>query len=156
MGLWFPTQPDRSNPTPEELQTNQRYLDDIGQGFVPKVLEDMIRAKSEVPANQQVPIALDDKTKETYVPPFQNFSGSGNTLGGNKSCANFLQGVGAAELSLNEGEDKTTIQVVKGRERKKVKINLSATIGQLYQHVLFIFKLLGDIKLVVPGSPAKV
>lgn len=155
--LWFPTQHDRSNPSAEELQANQRHLDDIRNGFVPKVLEDQIRAKAGLQGNnQQVPVSLDDKTSETYEPPFKSFTGSGNSLKANKTVANLLQGVGPAPIPFDDSQPKTKIQVVKGRERKVVQINMNATVGQLYQHVLHIFSIGYDIQLVAGGQPPRV
>merc|ERR1719354_351807 len=133
------------NEDPQVVQVNQGYMAEIGRGQVPRPVEDIVRSNlassgRSVGPSGNVKISLVDKSGETYTPPFRAFKGHGMALGGPKQLANNPYSTLSPEpLNFNSGADATKIQVVRGRERKRVEVNLDTTLAQLFSHILTLF-----------------
>lgn len=113
-------------------------LMEMKAGNLPHDMEAQVKAKMNGrPGNPTV--AISDKTSERYEPPPEVFSfdkSKGNSMGGGASVTD-LSSLAPLEFKLDENEPKTTIQVIAAdRKKHRVKVNTSATVAQLYQHVM--------------------
>lgn len=121
------------------VAANGKFLDDLKNGVVPTEMEPEIRAKMGGRPGQPV-ISLKDCTSEVFTPPPPKFSfdkSHGQSLaGGSGGGVVDLSSLSPVEYKL-DGSPSTTIQLIAhDRKKHRVKMNLSATTAQLYQHVM--------------------
>lgn len=142
----------------ESNPANKMFLFDLKKGVVPQGMEAQIKAKMNGATGNPV-VAIDDKTSETYEPPTPAFnfdSSHGQSLGGPSSVTD-LSSLSPQEYKCDENDATTTLQLVThDRKRKRAKFNHSATVAQVYQHVMSLtgkssFSLMGGF----PPKPLK-
>lgn len=139
---------------------NKQALEDLGKGVVPQDLEDEVRTKWGQNV-QSVGVQMQDKSQETFYPPPPKFSfanSTGTALGSSAPVHVDFSSLEPREYKLCEDDEQTTIQVVThDRQRLRVKLNLYATVGDLYQHVMFASQLTSDFVLQggFPPKPLK-
>lgn len=151
------------NEEPQVVQVNQGYMDDIARGVVPRPVEDIVRQNlaskgASAGPTGNVKISLVDKSGETYTPPFRAFKGSGMALGGPKKMTgpNPYAQLSPQPLNFDGSKESTKIQVVRGRERKRVEVNMDTTLAQLFSHILTLFSgMSADSKLNAGGQPPR-
>lgn len=136
---------------------NALLVKEIKEGNVPTELQEELR--KEFADGDTLGVNLVDKSSETFYPPPPKFdfnASQGNSLGSSSSSAIDLTSLTPAEYALNENDPKTTLQVVL-HNRKKVRcvFNHSATVGQLYQHVMHISGNTDGNFVLLEGYPPK-
>eukprot|EP00808_Paulinella_micropora_P028886 g31486.t1 len=125
----------------KNIPENAAFLKELMKGYVPAELEQ--EARREWGDIDQVRVQLVDKSKETYTPPKPAFSfndSQGQTLGGQSkvSLASFETAI-PVEYKTPPGEKETNLQIIT-HDRKKLtaKFAHTATVFQVYQHVMFV------------------
>jgi len=141
---------------------NQQFLTDLKRGVVPQELEPEVRR--EWPDAREVGVQLVNKTTQPYVPDknandktpkFDFKAGTGNSLtagSGATPTSAAAAAFSAAKPSLHvadESQPTTDLQLVTSdRKKTKVKFNQSATVLDVYQHLMALtglskFELIG-------------
>jgi hypothetical protein len=134
----------RDNSDPK----NKAFIAQLKKGEVPDELEADIRS-SLPPNTREVGVGLVDKTSESYTAPPEKFSfakSTGNSLGSGNASESLVSAVAAGfaqavpvEYVAHEGQESTTLQIVThDRKKHRLKMNVSATVLQLYQHVMHL------------------
>jgi len=129
---------------PITIPKNAAFIKSLKEGAVPAELEEQVRKQFGAQADS-VGIHLQDKSSETYVPPkveqkFDFSSSQGVTLGGSATPAvPVSSSLTPQEYQVDASQPQTIIQVVLANKQKlRVNINQTATVGQLYQHVMHV------------------
>lgn len=123
---------------------NASFIKSLKEGVVPPELEQRV-IEQFGPQVESVGISCDDKSSEEYVVEeekvkFSFATSQGVSLGGRQSPA--PAALLPRELQVDHDQPTTTIQVVLAdRSRLRVLANQSATVRDLYQHVLHAAKL---------------
>lgn len=121
------------------IAANGKFLDDLKNGHVPREMEPEIKAKMGGRSGQPI-VSLKDCTSEVFVPPPPKFSfdnSHGQSLsGGSGGGAVDLSSLSPTEYKLNDSPSTTIQLIAHNRKKHRVKMNLSATTAQLYQHVM--------------------
>jgi len=122
---------------------NAKFIKELQKGYVPPELER--EARREWGDRESIRVQLVDKTTEDFVPPKPKFSfkdTEGQSLGVSDTTATTALSFASAipkEYKATEDSKKTTIQIVL-QNRKKVPstFNETATVFDIYQHVMFL------------------
>ncbi|CAI2379606.1 unnamed protein product [Moneuplotes crassus] len=136
---------------PYEGDKNKLFIKELSDGYVPTELQSKYKGK-------KVDVSLEDKRKDTYVPPpppaYLAYSGAGASMGG-------ADGVGLEVNKetgmpvVNEDEDTTSLQIrFHNGERQIVPFNLTHTVADIHTYLMQAAPVDGSYQLVT-GFPPK-
>jgi UBX domain-containing protein 1 len=131
---------------------NQEFMTQINQGRVPREIFQKTQGRP-------VSVGLEDKRKETYVPPppppYIAFSGEGQSTSVTTAQAIAPVDVTAEGPVVDASQPTTTIQFrFHNGQRKTLTVNLTTRIEQLYEYAMLAAPVEGSFELL-SGFPPK-
>jgi UBX domain-containing protein 1 len=142
---------------------NKAFLEEIKQGAIPYELQEQLKKEfgnEQINANEELGVALIDKSKEDYVPPsepkFQAFKGEAYSLkDNNNNKQNTFINAKPKEMPFNDKEDNIVIQLIlHNGEKLRLKMNSSRTVFDLYCHIQHVSKVNSTFDMLA-GFPPK-
>lgn len=134
------------------LPENQAFMAEINHGRVPREIYQKTQGKP-------VSVSLEDKRKETFVPPpppaYVAFSGEGQAISSTTAQALAPVDVTAEGPVVDASQPTTTIQMrFHNGQRKTLTVNLSTRIEQLFEYAMLAAPVEGSFELL-SGFPPK-
>ena len=142
---------------------NQKFLDELNEGVVPSALAPTLKQQFGANANEMA-VNVINKKNEVYKPPapqkpkFEAFKGAAHSMVDESKKEDMNESfdtVAAAKVQCDASNPNTRIQIILiGGKKETIKVNLDATVLQIYAHVKALNAYNGKFSLMA-GFPPK-